>query len=289
MTLASKIKCLNCPGENPLIVLETDGKIMAYRYLPGKDRFLTLTGTGSGFGSYSSQVKEGTIEYSGIFFCEAKGRKYPGFLLSHRRGRTGILAELRTIHTVYDFREIREDGEIDMRPSQKIITEGISGAPVFSDLNADGYEDLVLLYVKTGALTKLLELIFDRVVITCQAHLFMPDKQRYTHDPTWCEDVSVPTLSFRDVGVEGLIRLDGDYSGDGRPDMVVYDSDRMLIKRGERDSGFFSSQEVSFKSRPFYHIGGPFPGPVMIVNVDRDASPEIITYGKNIVRIVHVR
>ena len=89
--------------------------------------------------------------------------------------------------------------------------------------------------------------------------------------------------------MEGLVRLDGDYSGDGRPDLMVFDSDRLLIRRGERDSGFFSSQEVAFNDDPFYQISGPFPGLVMVRNLDKDPKPEIITFGGNIVRVVHVR
>jgi len=91
------------------------------------------------------------------------------------------------------------------------------------------------------------------------------------------------------VGVEGLIRLDGDYSGDGRPDMVIYDDDRLLMKRGEEDSGWFSNQEVAFGSKPFYQIAGPFPGPILFQSIDSDDCPEIITFGKKMVRIVYVQ
>ena len=89
--------------------------------------------------------------------------------------------------------------------------------------------------------------------------------------------------------MEGLVRLDSDYTGDNRPDWVVFDTDRLLLRLGEADSGWFSSQEVAFKSRPFFQIGGPFPGPLKTLNIDKDPCPEIITYGDNIVRIVHVR
>ena len=156
-------------------------------------------------------------------------------------------------------------------------------------MNADGAKDLVFLYVKTSFLSKLLEMLLDRVVITCQAHLFQPKEGRFSYEPDWSEDVSVPALSFRVVGVEGLVQFDGDYNQDGRPDMVVYDTDRLLFKRGERDEGFFSTREVSFRDRPFYQIGGPFPGPVLDEDLDFDGCPEIITYGGDAVRVVYVR
>ena len=45
---------------------------------------------------------------------------------------------------------------------------------------------------------------------------------------------------------------------------------------------------ISFRDRPFFQIGSPFPGPLFSENIDKDSRPEIITYGSSIVRIVHV-
>jgi len=288
MTLVSKLVRLKHPGELPMIILETEGNITKFQYQPDKAVFSRVKSKWAGFGSYSAEKKEGSVEYSGIFFNDYVKGAPPAFLLSHREGRTGILAGLKTTHTYYHLKEDQKNKVLEAFPMQKIVTDGISGAPVFSDLNADGYKDLALLYVKTSFLTKLLEFILDRVVITCQAHIYDPKSQRFSYAPDWSEDVSVPALSFRVVGIEGLIRLDGDYTGDGRPDMVVYDTDRLILKRGEKDSGWFSSKEISFNERPFYQIGGPFPGPILFQNVDIDPRPEIITFGKNIVRIIYV-
>lgn len=291
MTLANKLQVVKRPGRYPYLVAEIDGRLTFYEFRPEEEDFITMTSKDAHFGTYAEKAKEGTIEYSSVFFSEVEGRSIylPRVLLSHRKGRAGILAELKTTHTVYDINPDRESGDLNIAPRQKIVTEGISGIPIFSDLNSDGHNDLVLLYVKTSFLTKLLEFLLDRVVITVQAHLYYPEKKRYSFVPDWTDDVSVPTQSFRVVGVEGLIRLDGDYSGDGRPDLMIFDSDRLLIKRGEEDSGLFSSKEVSFASRPFYQISGPFPGSIIVQNVDKDPRPEIISFGGDIVRVVHVR
>lgn len=244
---------------------------------------------GSDFGSYSSVVKEGTIEYSGIVFSAVKGRGFPLMVRSHRQGRTGILAELKTTHTVYSFTTDEASNKLILTPKQKIATDGIAAAPFFADLNVDGHRDLIFLYVKTSVLTKVLEMLLDRVVITCQTHLYQQAEGRYSFAPDWSEEFTVPAKSFRTVGVEGLLQFNGDYNGDRRPDLVVYASDRLLIKRGTEEKGLFSNQEISFKDRPFYQIGEPFPGPIISRNLDADACPEIITYGDNMVRIVHVR
>jgi hypothetical protein len=45
---------------------------------------------------------------------------------------------------------------------------------------------------------------------------------------------------------------------------------------------------VDFKSRPFYQVAGPFPGPLLTVDADGDGRQDIITYGDTIVRVIHV-
>lgn len=288
MTLAGKIQALTAPGKIPILITEKGGKLIGYEFDRAKKTFMAMESLHSSFGSYTPRQEQGTIQYSGIIFTGVSEIGHPSFVRSQRRGKSGLLAELDTTHTVYELELNRQAKKLEIFPLQKIVTDGISAPPVFSDLDSDGHEDLVLIYVKTSILTKLLEFFLDRVVITCQAHLFEPDEGRYSFAPGWSEDVSVPANSFRKIGSEGLIQFNGDYSGDGRPDMVVYDSDRLLIKRGERSEGFFSTEEVSFRSRPFFQIGHPFPGPVFCRNVDRDDCPEIITFGDHIVRIIHV-
>ena len=289
MSLTGKLQPIQQFGRFPLLVSEIGGKIVGWKLNPEGDGLLKMESEGSDFGSYSSVVKEGTIEYSGIVFSSVKGRRFPLMVRSHRQGRTGILAELKTTHTVYSFSADEASNKLVLTPKQKIATDGIAAAPFFADLNVDGHRDLIFLYVKTSVLTKVLEMLLDRVVITCQAHLYQQGEERYSFGPDWSEEFSVPAKSFRTVGVEGLLQFNGDYNGDRRPDLVVYASDRLLIKRGSEEKGFFSNQEISFKRRHFYQIGEPFPGPIISRNLDADACPEIITYGDNMVRIVHVR
>jgi hypothetical protein len=288
MTMTSKIHILQRSDALPMLVAEMGGKLTAFQFRPESRDFLHIESQRSDLGSYANLPKEGTVEYAGILFSDDLRADFPSFVHTHREGRAGILAHLKTTHTVYEFEKDLEMHSILLHPRQRIATAGISAAPIYSDLNADGYKDLVLLYVKTSFLSKVIEMLTDRVVITCQAHLFQPEEGRYSFTPDWSEEFAVPVKSFRTVGGEGLVRFDGDFNQDGRPDIMVYQDDRLLIKRGEKDEGFFSTQEVSFKSKPFYQVGGPFPGPVFCTNVDRDEAPEIVTFGQNIVRIVHV-
>lgn len=289
MTLFGKLHVLPQGIDNPLVVMETNGRITCYRYDEDTKDFIRMESPTAEFGSFATEVKQGTVEYTGIQFCDDLGKGDSCFVKSHRRGRTGVLSELKTTHTVYSLDVDVEAKKVDPTPLQKIVTDGISTAPVFSDLDTDGHKDLVLIYVKTSILTKVLEFFLNRVIITCQCHLYNPKEGRFSFAPDWSQDVPVPTQSARTVGTEGLVQFSGDFSDDNRPDMLIYAEDRLLIKRGERDSGWFSTKEVSFKSKPFYQIGKPFPGRIVCRNIDDDACPEIITAGGKIVRIVHVR
>jgi hypothetical protein len=288
MTLTSKLYALPYTPSDPLLVSVIDGKLLAHRFLSRERGFLRLESRRADFGSFASEAKAGSIEYAGIVFSDRQTPESPYFVRSIREGRPGILAELKTTHTIFRFKVNKKLKSVEAGPLQRIVTDGVASAPIFSDLNADGHQDLIFMYVKTSILTKILEFLLDRVVVTCQAHLFLPDQGRFTFAPDWSDDVSMPTKNLRLVGTEGLILFNGDYTGDGRPDMAVFDYDRLLFRRGERDEGLFSDGEISFNDRPFYQIGSPFPGPLFSENIDGDDCPEIITLGGSIVRIVHV-
>jgi hypothetical protein len=288
MTLTSKLYALPYGDGNPLLVSVIKGKLLAHRFISSEQGFLRLESQRADFGSFTSERKAGSIEYAGIVFSDRQTPELPYFVRSIREGKPGILAALKTTHTIFGFKVNEKLNSVEAGPLQRIVTDGVASAPIFSDLNADGYEDLILMYVKTTILTKILEFLLDRVVVTCQAHLFEPDQGRFTFTPDWLDDVSMPTKNLRLVGTEGLILFNADYTGDGRPDMAVFDYDRLLFRRGERDEGLFSDDEISFRDRPFFQIGSPFPGPLFSENIDGDDCPEIITYGSSIVRIVHV-
>jgi hypothetical protein len=284
---AGKLRVVSCRTGPPLVVGEEGGKIVARRFDSKKDGFVRME-SGRGFGAYGDSVKVGTLEYTGTVVGDFFGRGNPDLLLSSRSGKVGILTNLKTVHTFYTMTPQAPENSVLLAPRQRIANAGICAMPTFSDLDGDGHDDLVLRFVEASMLAKFLETLLDRVVITCQAFRFQPEKGNFSFDPDWSREVPVPADCFETVGIEGLVRLDNDFTGDGRPDLVVYDSDRLLFYRGESSSGWFSSQEIDFKSRPFYQAAGPFPGPLLVADVDGDGKKEIITSGKNIVRVIHV-
>ena len=288
MTLVGKIRALPSVKGPPFLVAERDGCIVAWRYRPGKGDFVFMKSREAGFSPYPPGGKEGVIAYTGVMLTGEAGGGGALLVRSRREGKPGVLAALKTVHTVYRVAPDASRGTVELEARQRIVTDGLTAAPAFPDLNADGRPDLVFLYVKTSVLTKLLETLLDRVIITCDAFLFHPEEGRFSFSPDWSGNFSVPSRSFRTVGVQGLVRCDADFTGDGRPDLMVYSGNRILLERGVRESGFFSHREVAFKSRPFYQIGEPFPGPVFTRNIDFDPCPEVITFGGGMIRIIHV-
>lgn len=289
MTLVGKLRVLPVAEGPPFLLAERDDRIAAWRYRPGREEgFAFFPGTEKGFAPYPPGGKEGALAYTGVVISET-GDGTAWLVRSRREGKPGVLADLKTVHTLYHLTAGAEGGGLVLKKRQRIVTDGLTAAPAFPDLNADGRPDLVFLYVKTSVLAKLLETLLDRVVITCQGFLFHPGEGRYSFTPDWSDDFSVPARSFRVVGVEGLVQCNADFSGDCRPDLMIYAGDRLLLRRGVRESGLLSRREVAFKDRPFFQIGEPFPGPVFARNIDRDPCPEVITYGGDMVRIIHVR
>lgn len=286
---AAKTRVLPFAGESPFIVLERDGKLIGRRYDPETGAFVRMASAGKKYGSFSDEVKVGTLEYTGTMIGDFNRSGRPNLLLSERSGQIGILTRLKTKHTFFDILEYPQKGELEFKPRQIIANAGICAKPTFSDLDVDGHDDLILRFVEASILAKFLEAMLDRVIITCQAFLFHPEKGTYSFEPDWSREVPVPSDCFETVGIEGLAMMDSDFTLDRRPDLVIYESDRLNFFRGERDEGFFSTTEVDFASRPFYQVAGPFPGPLTVVDLDGDGRKEIITSGDSIVRVIHVQ
>ncbi len=286
---AAKTRVLPFDGESPFIVLESGGQLIGRRYDRKTGSFVRMASTEKKYGSFSDEVKVGTLEYTGTMLGDFNRSGRPNLLLSERSGQIGILTKLKTKHTFFDIIEYPQKGELDFKPRQIIANAGICAKPTFSDLDVDGHDDLILRFVEASILAKFLEAMLDRVIITCQAFLFHPEKGTYSFEPDWSREVPVPSDCFETVGIEGLTMMDSDFTGDGQPDLVIYESDRLNFFRGERDEGFFSTTEVSFVSRPFYQVAGPFPGPLTVVDLDGDGRKEIITAGDTIVRVIHVQ
>ncbi len=290
-TESGKIKVLKGTGGPPLVVMENRGRIVGFRWNPDRDGFGRMESPGSGFGSYPGDRQAGTIKYSGTIFGDFTGTGKPGLLMSQRSGRIGFITNLKTEHTIHDMVENAAKGELILKPHQVIANAGICSRPVLSDLNSDGKADLVLCFVEASVITKFLEALLDRVVITCQAFLFRPDKGMFSYEPDWNREIPVPSKCFETVGIEGLVMIDTDFTGDGRPDLLIYEEDRLLFYRGKEESrflGLFSSDGIDYHSRPFYQAAGPFPGPLEIKDMDGDGRYEIVTSGDTIVRVIHV-
>ncbi len=286
---AAKTRVLPFEGESPFIVLERGGHLIGRRYDKKRGAFVRMASTGKKYGAYSAEVKVGTLEYAGTMIGDFNRSGRPNLLLSERSGQVGILTNLKTKHTFFDILEYPDKGELEFKPRQIIANAGICAKPSFSDLDVDGHKDLILRFVEASILAKFLEAMLDRVIITCQVFLFHPEKGTYSFEPDWSREVPVPSDCFETVGIEGLAMMDSDFNGDRRPDLVIYESDRLNFFRGERDEGFFSTTEVDFVSRPFYQVAGPFPGPLTVVDLDGDGRREIITSGETTVRVIHVR
>jgi len=286
ITESSKVRILRERGKLPMLIMEQGGRIICRRWDKAKGRFEQMSSSDDTFGSYSGEFKVGSVEYAGTLFGSHLGNGEPTLLLSRRMGSPGLLSDLKTEHIFHTM--TMNNSVVTFTRRQIIANAGISVRPTFSDIDADGNKDLILCFVKSSAISKLIDEFLDRVVMSCQVFLFNPKKKTFSYKPDWSDDFSVPADAFQTVGAEGLLILDCDFSRDRRPDLVVFEGDRLRFLRGFKDSGFFSTKKVAFKSRAFYQVGGPFPGPLFTEDLDGDGQKELVTFGKNIVRIIHV-
>ena len=192
-------------------------------------------------------------------------------LKSRFRGPTNIQSQ---VHIFYG----RSGADYPAVPDKIVVAEGIA-APILQDLDGNGVIDVIMPQMKFDLAT--LIRVLTTQSINMGLVIYLGDTQGdYPTQPSQISNLSLEVNPFAPRGGEPIFRMDGDFNGDQRPDMLVGAGDNELsVFWGGGDGSPSPGADLKLKVKK--------PDQIEISDLNRDGASDIIaiyeTEGKMIV------
>ncbi len=249
---------------------KTDGSIPS---TPDVDRvlgFLDPSGRTAG-----ERVENHWVLLEGL----SDGDRRSDLIVSRQSGRLSLLGQVLTRVLVYGGGEEL----FSRKPRQPLTVKGISTPPDLVDVDGDGAADLVVSSVRMDLMSNLTKALFKTVKVTYHVFLAQKGKGRFVAKPELSKMIEF-SLESAQLGLAPLASFEGDFNGDGRPDLLTLtETDRFCIYEGKRGGGGFLSRKKKYDlpDQPTRTLGvGPGEG-FEIVDLDRDRVSDLIVFGRD--------
>ena len=152
-------------------------------------------------------------------------------------------------------------------PNKIIVAEGIAD-PLFQDLDANGVVDIIMPQMKFD-LTTIIRVLTTRSIDMGLVIYLGDDEGEYPTKPSLIRNLSLGVNPFARRGGIPLFRMDGDFNGDNRPDMLVEGGeDELLLFWGGADGSPSPNAGLKLKVKK--------PDQVEIADLDGDGASDII-------------
>ncbi len=148
------------------------------------------------------------------------------FVASFTRGELANLDKISTDY--YMYLGNRGQALASLSPNWRIQLPGISLNPQLEDLNADGFDDVVVSSFETNMLSNAGKVVFQKVPVDYFIYLFDRNKQAFSAEYDWKDTIYVDIDKMNKGGGMPQLRFNGDWDGDGRKDILRLDSDGWL-------------------------------------------------------------
>ena len=143
-------------------------------------------------------------------------------MLSKMAGR---LTDRRIVTSVH----LNRTGSLSSRPDVRIEHEGFAATLFAKDLNRDGKRDLVVPLVRLGVKNIIRNLISNRAEVSLLAHLYR-EPGVYNSAPDWTRNFTYQIDMSDGIALQGVWpRIDGDFDGDGKADLLVAGDDEIVV------------------------------------------------------------
>ena len=143
-------------------------------------------------------------------------------ILSKMAGR---LTDRRIVTSVH----LNRTGSLLSRPDVRLEHEGFAATLFAKDLNRDGKRDLVIPLVRLGVRNIIRNLLSNRAEVSLLAHLYR-ESGVYNSAPDWTRNFTYQIDMSDGIALQGVWpRIDGDFDGDGRADLLVAGDGEILV------------------------------------------------------------
>lgn len=200
--------------------------------------------------SLQEERKKDHVSLSLVSFLHLDADPLADLVVTRVQGTLGFLESIRT-----NFFLHRGNGRGNFVPDSVIKIDGVSLNPLFVDMNGDGALDCLVSRLRTDLLAQAVKaLVLGDVAITYEIFQFEPATGRYIETPVWSRDVfvTVDDVKKKGAGSAPALLIQGDFSGDRRPDLVSLDPKSGALEMYRGVEGRFGSRRlIDFERTPF--------------------------------------
>jgi len=223
--------------------------------------------------------KKDSVDVSMILFLDLDRNGIADLIVTRVTGQLGLLESLET--RVYLH---MGTGRGNFTSKKCIKVAGVSIDPGFLDMNQDGALDCVVSRLRTDLLSQGGQLVlFGDIPITYEVFQFDKTDEGFLVDPVFERKVMVnkDDLQKKGAATVPLLFISGDFSGDGRPDILFLDpsTEEVQLMRGRvhRSGG---RETIGFEPSPFFRKKVPegHPKGVWIGDMNGDGIADAMFY-----------
>jgi hypothetical protein len=201
---------------------------------------------------------------------DVNGDKFADAILTLTKG-TGKFLEREIVIFLFLNRQIPAD-PFSARPDQIITVDGITTGVNLEDVNGDGKRDLLFTSIRLGFWNIFKNLISKQVDLNTSIYLLQNDN-RYQTRPDFQQKTSYRIDLTHGIRFHGTWpTLGGDFTGDGRRDLLIARDGEITLYPKSQDGDLFSQALTQ---------SGVFTSPYMhIVDLNGDGLDDILFYEK---------
>lgn len=185
-------------------------------------------------------------------------------------GEVGLFSSLRTQQLV--FRGRADGSWNEAAPDVLVNLKGVSGDPVFVDVDGDGRRDMVLSSYRMDLFTNVKRAILESMSITYTVHLSKPGaEQLFDEDADVSIDIDLPLSALEKRGGAQPVDFTADVDGDKVRDLVrVRPEGGLLIALGQKGS------PPRWEEKDALHVQVERTEPPWVIDMDGDGRSEMI-------------
>lgn len=256
------------------LVFSKDERVNIY-YFDGErlntDKILTIR-------ELSTKAENNAVELAMVKFVSINDDKFIDMAITRWGGKLGITDSIQTdIFFVYG----REDGFSSA--GTNIHIDGLSVEPQFADVDGDGTPEFMVSKVSTAFFNLGKNALMGDMPIDYQIYQFDKAKGEFIRDAVWTgyKNVRVSEFEKKRASSVPLLRIDGDFDGDGKKDLMQiseFKEKQYRVECYRFKWAFLNGQRViGFETVPFMTLEIPaYPDNVWVGDLNNDKKSDIM-------------